>query len=145
MEIYCRNTASGLVPLYDSDFDEKRKLKIGKDYKCKITIPRNLNSHKKYFALINCAWEYLNEKQQNFYHNNINYFRKSMEVLVGHSEPIYIISQNVWSEQAKSVSFDSMDETEFIELYNNVREALFQTFLKNISQDDFEQSFINFY
>ena len=31
MEIYCRNTASGLVPLYDSDYDEKRKLKIGKD------------------------------------------------------------------------------------------------------------------
>ena len=145
MEIFCRNTASGLVPLYDSDFDEKRKLKIGKDYKCKITITRDLRTHKKYFALIHCAWEYFTEKQHNFYHNNINYFRKSMEVLVGHSEPIYIISQNVWSEQAKSVSFDSMDETEFIELYNNVREALFQTFLKNISPDEFEQSFLNFY
>ena len=145
MDILCINTSQGLKPCYDSDFDEKRKLRIGETYRCKISIPRNYREHKKYFALTKCAWEYLNEKQQAFYKNNIEIFRKSLEILVGHCEPMYIISQNSWSEIPKSVSYDSMNGTEFLELYKLVREALFQTFLKNISMDDFENSFKNFY
>lgn len=35
------NTASGLRPCYDSDYDEKKKLKLGKIYKAKITLARN--------------------------------------------------------------------------------------------------------
>jgi len=145
MEIFCTNTDRGLIPNYSIDFDEKKKLKVGQTYRVKISIPRNYIEHKKYFALINCAYNYLNEKQLKFYHNNIVYFRKSLEVLVGHAEPCYIISQNLWSEQSKSVSYDSMNGAEFLELYRLVREALFQTFLKDITLEDFEQSFKNFY
>ena len=145
MDLLLKCTSSGLIPLYDDDYDNKRKLKIGETYKAKISVPRNGSEHRKYFALINCAWEYLNEKQQAFNKNNINCFRKSQEILVGHCEPVYIISQNVWSEQAKSVSYDSMNGVEFLELYKLVRESLFQTYLKNISIEDFEKSFKNFY
>ena len=43
------NTASGLRPCYDSDYDEKKKLKLGKIYKAKITLARNYDNLKKYF------------------------------------------------------------------------------------------------
>lgn len=36
MELYLKNTAHGLIPLYDDDFEEKRKLKIGEVYKVSI-------------------------------------------------------------------------------------------------------------
>ena len=33
MDILCRVTANGLVPMYDSDFDEKKRLKAGETIK----------------------------------------------------------------------------------------------------------------
>jgi hypothetical protein len=57
MKIFCRNTISGFVPLYPSDMDEKRKLKLGEDYEVDIVRPRNLAFHKKFFALLNVGHE----------------------------------------------------------------------------------------
>ena len=50
MKLFLRNTISGLVPLYPSDFDEKRKLKLGWDYEADIVHPRNLGFHKKFMV-----------------------------------------------------------------------------------------------
>ena len=41
MKILLHNTDRGLVPVYGSDFDEKKKLKIGEDYEAEIRQPRN--------------------------------------------------------------------------------------------------------
>ena len=41
MEINLMCTSAGLQPLYDEDYDEKRKLKIGKIYRAKVVVPRN--------------------------------------------------------------------------------------------------------
>ena len=76
MELYLLNTTSGLKPCYDEDYEEKKKLKIGETYKAKITLARNLKFHKKFFALINCAWEYQNEKVVEFFHHNKDAFRR---------------------------------------------------------------------
>ena len=61
MKIKLLNTSVGLKPLYDEDFEEKKKLKIGEVYEATIKRPRNLSFHRKYFGLINLAWEYQNE------------------------------------------------------------------------------------
>ena len=37
MKIYCQVTAQGLVPMYDSDYDEKQRLKVGETVLCEIT------------------------------------------------------------------------------------------------------------
>ena len=34
MKIYCQVTAQGLVPMYDSDYDEKQRLKVGETVLC---------------------------------------------------------------------------------------------------------------
>ena len=52
MDIYCRVTATGLVPMYDSDYDEKKRLKEGDTVLCHITHPRNYENHKRFFALL---------------------------------------------------------------------------------------------
>ena len=61
MKLQLKNTMSGLVPINDASYDEKKKLKIGQVYEVTIKLVRNYDFHKKYFALINCAWEYLPE------------------------------------------------------------------------------------
>ncbi len=134
----------GLKPLYDEDFDEKKKLKIGEVYTAEVKKARNIQFHRKYFALINCAWEYQNEKVVNHFNNSVDAFRKTVEIAAGWYEPIYLISKKEWSQAPKSIAFDKMDEAEFTELYDNVKRVLFQTFLRHIDEEEFMKNLINF-
>lgn len=144
MILYCTNTTGGLIPNYDEDYDEKKRLKIGQIYKVKITQVRNYHFHRKYFALINCAWEYLTEKQTFFFGENIECFRKTVEISAGNSDKVYSIDRKEWIEQAKSISFDQMDELAFSNLYDRVKDVLFAVFLKNISEEEFMKKLVNF-
>lgn len=38
--------------MYDSDYDEKQRLKVGDTVLCSIKRPRNYEFHKKFFALL---------------------------------------------------------------------------------------------
>ena len=144
MELYLLNTTSGLKPCYDEDYEEKKKLKIGETYKVKITLARNLQFHKKFFALINCAWEYQNEKVVEFFHHNKDAFRKTVVIAAGWYEPVYSIDKKEWTQNYKSIAFDKMDEAEFMDLYDNVKGVLFQTFLRHIDEEEFMKNLINF-
>lgn len=144
MKLFCTNTSRGLIPNYDSDFDEKKKLKIGETYSVEIKKPRNIQFHRLYFALINCAWEYQNEGRQKFFKNNIEIFRKTVEIAAGHCEVVYSIKLSDWVEVPKSISFTSMDELEFKELYSRIKDVLFATFLTHISQKEFDENLVNF-
>lgn len=143
MKLNLQNTARGLIPCYDDDFDEKKKLKIGEIYKVEIKLYRNYDFHKKYFALINCAWEYLTEKQQEFIKSK-NGFRKTLQIAAGWCEVTYSIARKDWIEESKSIAFDEMDNAEFETLYNGVKDVLFTTFLRNISEEEFMKNLINF-
>jgi len=144
MKIHCTNTAYGLVPNYDSDFDEKKKLKIGRVYKCEIKLARNYEFHQKYFALINCAWEYQNERRQVFFKEDISCFRKSVEIAAGHCDLIYLLDRKEWIETPKSISFEKMDNAAFSDLYENVKRVLFSIFLTHINEEEFMKNLVNF-
>ena len=144
MEIYCTNTSRGLVPNYDDDHDNKKKLKIGKVYRVEVKQPRNYEFHKKYFALINCAWAYQNEGVVQHFKNNIDLFRKTVEISAGHCDMIFSLKRNEWIEQSKSISFGSMNEFDFQNLYERVKDVLFMVFLKNISEEEFMKNLVNF-
>ena len=118
MDIYCTNTAQGLVPHGDDNYEKKQKLKIGKVYKCKITMPRDYQKHKRYFALINCAWEYQSgERQEKLFHNNVELFRKTVEITAGFADTIWSVKRKEFIEIPKSISFSNMDDLEFQDLY----------------------------
>ena len=143
MKLFVKNTINGLVPCDDNDYEEKKKLKLGEVYQVTISRPRNYEFHKKYFALINCAWEYLNEKQIEFF-KDINNFRKTMELAAGHSEMVYSINRKEFVEQVLSIAFDKMDNDQFQDLYNRVFDVILKYPLKNISQEDFVNNLSNF-
>lgn len=144
MKLKLLNTISGLKPLYDSDYDEKKKLKIGEVYEATIKLPRNLQFHRKYFALINCAWEFQDERVTEHFHNNIDLFRKTVEMAAGWCETIYSITRKEWIEIPKSIAFDKMDNVQFAELYDRVKDVLYKYFLKHINIEEFEKNLINF-
>lgn len=144
MELRLLNTPSGLKPLYDEDYDQKKKLKIGEIYKVKITIARNINFHRKYFALINCAWAYQNERTTKHFKNNVECFRKTVEIAAGHCDTVYNLSLKSWVDIPKSIAFDKLKQEEFEDLYERVKDVLFSTFLKGIDEEEFLNNMIDF-
>ena len=49
MDIYLKNTSSGLIPMIDDDYESKQKLKIGEVYKCTIKKGAKLRITQKVF------------------------------------------------------------------------------------------------
>jgi hypothetical protein len=144
MELNLLNTAGGLVPCDDNDYEEKRKLKVGQIYKATIKLNRNYRLHRKYFALINCAWAYQNERQTAFFKGSVEIFRKTMEMAAGHCERVYSIKHKEWQDVPKSIAFDKMDEAEFRDLYERVKDVLFATALRGVSEEEFLEALANF-
>ena len=145
MELYLLNTSHGLKPLYDSDYEEKKKLRIGEKYRAKITLPRNYEFHKKYFAMISCAWEYLPEDIQQKY-GNINEFRRDIQMEAGYKTNSFSLFSDTLYPQPLSISFDKMDEAEFSELYERVKDVIYNAILVkyNVSFEEFEENFMYF-
>jgi hypothetical protein len=141
MEIFLLNTSSGLIPMYDADYDEKRKLKIGQTYKAIITVPRNIDFHRKYFAMLRCAWSLLTQAQREFFHDSEDVFRSTVQIAAGFSKKYYSITHKEWREESVSISFSKMDDATFQDLYNRVFDVIL-TF--HISETDFNTHLINF-
>lgn len=132
------------MPCQDEDYEQKRKLKIGGVYQFTCKLVRNYEFHKKYFALINCAWEFLNEKQQTFFKNDADIFRKTMEIAAGHCDTVYLIEKKEWGEVPKSISFEKMDDAEFADLYSKVLDVILKYPLKTISPEYFMENISRF-
>ena len=136
MKLMC--TPTGLKPMYDEDYDQKKMLKVGTVYEATIKELRNVAFHRKYFSLINLAWEYLNEQQRAFFKEDVNAFRKTVEVAAGHFEPVYSVARQSWLEVPKSIAFDKLSESDFEQLYEKVKTVIFQTFIPSSVKDEFE-------
>lgn len=137
------NTAQGLKPMYDEDFDEKKRLKIGQVYRAKVTVPRNISFHRKYWSMISCAWDLLTERQREFFGSKES-FRKTLQVAAGHCERVFHLRLREWVEVPKSIAFDKMSGDEFEDLYRGVRDVLLRVFLKHLTIEQFEETLMNY-
>lgn len=137
------NTPRGLVPCGDDDYEQKRKLKVGQTYNVEIRIVRNVDFHRKYFALISYAWEFLNEQETAAFGTKEG-FRKSVEITAGHYEPLYDLETQSFVHVPKSISFGSMDNAEFSELYGRVKDVIFSIIGGRVSETEFERLLIDF-
>lgn len=128
MKIFVIKTLSGLAPASRTDFDklQETKLKLGQMYQVEITKPRNLEFHKKFFALINICYG----NQECF--GNSESLRKYLIMKAGYYNHIETPQGAFYEPQ--SISFASMDELEFNKLYDAVLVQVMQ--LLDIGRDD---------
>jgi len=145
MKLLLQNTAVGLVPLYESDFDEKKKLRAGQVYMAEIKVARNIQFHRKFWSMLNTAWALLPEKTQGGF-RSLEGFRAYLLVAAGFYETYYSPRLKEFVEIPKSMSFASMDEAEFNDCYERVKDVIWsilQTRI-NITQEVFEQYLSNY-
>ena len=143
MKLLVVNTPRGLVPLGDDDYEEKKKLKLGQTYSVEVKVARNVDFHRKYFALISYAWEFLNEQETERFRTKEN-FRKYVEVAAGHCDVIFHPRLQEYVEIPKSISFGKMDNAELSDLYKRVKDVIFSIIGNRVSQDQFERLLLDF-
>ena len=134
MMIHMRKTDKGLTPLYNSGYDSYQKLKIGWEGEVTFKQPRNISFHRKYFALINMAFE----NQEKF--NNVIHYRKYLTCKAGFYTA-YETDKGTFIE-ADSISFASMDEIQFAELYSKMLDVIIKEL--GITGEEVAQNIVDF-
>lgn len=135
MEIKVIKTNGGLFPFDDDDYKMLKRIKEGQP--CKVTVKntRNIYFHRKYFALINTAWEYLTERQERLYGTK-EAFRKTLQIAAGYFEPLFDMQEGRFIKSPSSIAFDKMTEEEFEDLYDRVKDVLLQSVLTHITENE---------
>lgn len=144
MDIFCKVTPHGLVPLYDSDYDLKKRLRVGSVVKCKVSNPRNYEHHKKFFALVRLTFDNLPSNLAEYYrvHNEEDMLRRFKRDL-----GYFKTSLNERGEKEieyQSISFSAMEQHEFERFYNQCIDLVLYKYLKGIDKEDLITEIENF-
>lgn len=135
MKIYCRVTDMGLIPMYDSDYDEKKKLRVGENVLCDISKPRNYEFHKKFFALIRLVFENLPEHiADTFNIYSEEDMLDSLKVELGLYNIVYVGGKQL--VKVGSISFAKMDNTEFERFYNRSIDIVLNKYMNGTERFD---------
>lgn len=122
MKVFLVKQGNGsFLPSHNSDYDSLRKIKVGATVSCDIKQPRNVLFHKKFFALINMVYE-----NQEFY-DNIDFLRKELTKKAGYYDT-YTNHKGTLCFEAKSISFASMSQEDFDDLYQRFLDAVEDVF-----------------
>ena len=135
MEIYVKCMPEGLVPMYDSDLVKKKRLKEGEVYKVEVSIPRNYQFLKKFFALVRLTFDNLPERLVRMLG-----VRNEEDMLDCFKLDLGLFTQ-VWHGRrpiAKlgSISFAAMDETEFQNFYNRCVDIVITKYLRGTTRQE---------
>ena len=134
MKIQMLKTKQGLTPLYNSGYESYQKLKIGWEGEVTFTQKRNYEFHKKFMALVNMAFK--NEDK----YNNFDHYRSYLTIKAGFYTAY---EMDGWThKEADSISFASMDEIEFGDLYSKMLDVVIKEM--GITGEEVDQNILDF-
>ena len=116
MEFYCQFKNAKLIPEFSTDYDKVAKLRPDTTYKVVITQPRNVGFHRRFFALLNLAFA----NQDSFI--NFDEMRAWLTMKAGFYKRVQTPTGEMF--QPESISFASMDDIEFNEVYKRVMDVI---------------------
>ena len=122
-------------PANESDAEIVEKIANNRYVTADIKQVRNPAFHAKFFALLNFGYQYFEPEPQIIRGmeavKNFDRFREDVTILAGHREAVVNIKNEV-RYVAKSISFGSMDELEFNELYKTVFEVIWRLVVSKV-------------
>jgi hypothetical protein len=118
MKLSVKKTYGGLKPCYPKDYEIYSKIQINEEFEIDYKKKRNIKFHKKFFALLKLFYE-----NQDVY-NNIEDLRLDLIKESGRFEEVTNIFTGEVFKKANSISFGSMDEITFSELYEDCKSII---------------------
>jgi hypothetical protein len=140
---FIKTPVSTFMPASEHDRGLLSKIKIGQPVRLKYTQVRNYQFHKKYFALLNLAFDYWEPpeggmgsawKDKIDIEKNFDRFRKDIIIRAGYYEATYRLNGDIRFE-AKSIAFGNMSEDEFEELYTKTIDVIVKHVLEGYSDE----------
>ncbi len=135
MKILMLKTQGGLLaPLSEEDGAELRKIAAGHVAECTIVRKRNPQFHRKFWALLQVGFDAWVETTPPMKYQGqpvlptLERFRKDVTILAGYYEATFSVKNEVRLE-AKSISFASMEQDDFENLYSAVINVLLERIL----------------
>lgn len=110
-DVYMRVVPGGLMASNGAEASKLEDL-VGKEVRAVISQPRNLGFHKRYFAMLKVGHDMASTEF------NMEQFRLYVQAGAGYCE--FIQGPNGLVAVPRSISFASMDQTEFEKLYFEV-------------------------
>lgn len=128
-------TSSGyFIPAFNSDHELAKKVKAGDSVVAKLTVPRSVGFHRKFFALIRYTFNHMNESMSDKFPSEealrleltlqAGYW--SRHETMGGKEIIY----------PQSIRFDKMEQIEFEKLYSTVLDVILKYFVHGVDQEE---------
>lgn len=140
--VLMRAPGPALVPADERAAQVIERWRVGEGVRASVSRMRNVHFHRKFFALLRVAFdawepepcEYRGQEAV----KNFERFRKDLLVLSGFADPVVNIKGEVRMEP-KSISFASMDEDEFQEVYDRVADVILQKVLRTYTREDLDR------
>jgi hypothetical protein len=144
-EALMTRTPKGLVPADIDSAEAIGKVKVGAVIRVKFSRVRNYVYHQKFFVMAKFAFDHWepgelpSPKWEGVMpEKNFDRFRKDLIIQAGYYEATYRLDKSTRIE-AKSISFGSMDQEEFEELYSSVVDVVLKHVLKNYTEEELER------
>jgi len=118
-------------------------VKLGKAVSVDVSLPRNAGFHRKFFAMLNVAyenneWPELDTKWGKV-RTNFEAFRKYVTVKAGHYS-VELLPNGQIKAEPKSISWAKMGQEDFENLYSDVLDVILMEFLDNWTSADMERA-----
>lgn len=123
------------VPAFDSDHESAKKIGMGEIFEIDYKKVRNPKFHRKFFALIKLVYD----NQESF--ENMNDLRHWLTMKAGFYKEVTTPDGTMFLPE--SISFSTMDEIKFSELYNRVVDVVIKRF--SMTSETIESELIHFY
>ena len=120
MKLFVFKSGSKLVPATSEDKEKIGKMPKGEPFRIEWKRQRNPKFHRKFFALMQFAWENKPESMDSYFPASKNVpdeFRQEIIMRAGYYTQ-HTNFKGVKEYRAKSISFANMSEDEFEELYS---------------------------
>ena len=136
MKLYLKKLPNGTLAPDDADsIAALQKIKIGQVVSGEFKRKRNYEFHKKYFALIDFAYDQLEYDEQLITKED---FRKQIQMAAGYRREVVSVFTGDVRWESVSISFDNMDQDTFDDLYDKVCTVLTTYVLKNYTRNDID-------
>ena len=142
MILYLTKMPNGtLAPADQSAIDAIAKYKIGVMLSADVKQPRNVLFLRKYFALLNIAYEAFEptaEHKGERVQKNFEQFREDVQILAGFGEIVPRLDGSC-RVISKSIAFGSMSAEDFEQLYSKVIDVILSRILTKYTRQDLDQ------
>jgi hypothetical protein len=139
--IYLKKLYNTFCPADQISAEAMEEMKPNGVYKAVLTQPRSYPFHKRFFSLLQVAfeaWEISSvEHKGRVVEKNFDRFRKDITILCGYYETVFNIKGEMRLE-AKSISFANMEQGEFEKLYSRAIDVILKEVLSNYTAEDLD-------